>query len=298
MGHLGRTRLTGRSGRSRQSQPVEADQQGLVGHSRKPEMRMLGCPDGVRGDRQAGNLLRKGRLEPSAGFAHILVKACSIRGRQFHGHCHSHRSQHVMGSRTTAQFLSSAMDDRLQGHAVPYIEHAHSGRSAELVSGQGQKVHPQFVHPELLRDERLHGVGVDERLRSGAIPDRLGDLLNRLAGAGLVVGRHHRDHRGMGGNGLRNLGGVDESVPIHPTRVTGQPHFLRKRTELSTASCSTAEVTTPLRFPPARAAPFTARLSDSVPPPVNTISRGRHPSSAATFSRASSNAFLAARAEE
>jgi hypothetical protein len=49
---------------------------------------------------------------------------------------------------------------------------------------------------------------------------------------------------------------------------------------------------------PGRAActPRTARLSASVPPPVNTTSPGRHPTVAATASRASSTTWRAARA--
>ncbi len=63
--------------------------------------------------------------------------------------------------------------------------------------------------------------------------------------------------------------------------------------------CSKAVVTTPSPRPAswaARAAPFTARLSASVPPPVRTISDGSAPSATAICSRASSSAVLAARA--
>src|SRR5205814_10472059 len=41
--------------------------------------------------------------------------------------------------------------------------------------------------------------------------------------------------------------------------------------------------------------PFPARLSDSVPPEVNTTSRGRHPSTPATCRRAFSSPWWAAR---
>ena len=60
-----------------------------------------------------------------------------------------------------------------------------------------------------------------------------------------------------------------------------------------------AVVTTPSPLPRSRAeraAPLMARLSASVPPPVKTISAGLAPSAAATCSRASSIAVLAARA--
>ena len=60
--------------------------------------------------------------------------------------------------------------------------------------------------------------------------------------------------------------------------------------------CSTALTTTPSRPSAARAAPSTARLSASVPPPVNTTSPGSAPRADATTSRAPSSAVLAARA--
>ncbi len=79
------------------------------------------------------------------------------------------------------------------------------------------------------------------------------------------------------------------------TMTISCPRRPRNRADSRTAACSTAVVTTPpLR---ARAAPTTARLSDSVPPPVNTISSGRAaPIAAAILSRASSIAFFAMRA--
>ena len=77
--------------------------------------------------------------------------------------------------------------------------------------------------------------------------------------------------------------------------ATRQPRRPRKPAASRTASCSVAPTTTPPRPPPARAAPFTARLSDSVPPPVKTISWGRQPSRPAARSRADSSAFLARR---
>ena len=65
-----------------------------------------------------------------------------------------------------------------------------------------------------------------------------------------------------------------------------------------TALCSMAEQTTDAAGSvrqTERQRPSTARLSASVPPPVNTISRRRAPSAAATRSRASSNALRACR---
>ena len=69
----------------------------------------------------------------------------------------------------------------------------------------------------------------------------------------------------------------------------------------STAWCSTAVVSNRVRRGSAsrraQARPLSARLSASVPPEVNTTSPGRQPRAAATRSRASSTARLAARPE-
>ena len=88
------------------------------------------------------------------------------------------------------------------------------------------------------------------------------------------------------------------TTPVGPTGTTTawRPIRATKRAAASTASCSTAVTTA---CPPRvgdNAAPPMARLSDSVPPLVNTTSRGRAaPTRAATRSRASSMAFLARR---
>ena len=88
-------------------------------------------------------------------------------------------------------------------------------------------------------------------------------------------------------------------TPPGPTPIvaTRNPSASSRCAAASTPLCSIAEVTTPSRPPAARAAraaPFTARLSASVPPPVNTTSPGAQPRIAAIDSRASSSAVLAA----
>ena len=84
-----------------------------------------------------------------------------------------------------------------------------------------------------------------------------------------------------------------------PTPSTAAAPHAAARIGSSTAACSIAEHTAPMVSPDlARSAsvPRTARLSDSVPPDVNTISVGSAPSTCATRSRASSTATRASRA--
>ncbi len=85
---------------------------------------------------------------------------------------------------------------------------------------------------------------------------------------------------------------------VTPTSRRRNPSRARRSAGFSTAWCSTALTTRPSPCPAARAgraAPCTARLSDSVPPLVNTTSPGSHPRCSATTSRAASSAVLEAR---
>ena len=91
------------------------------------------------------------------------------------------------------------------------------------------------------------------------------------------------------------------TTPSAPASIgrTRKPSPSSRAHAPSTALCSIAVVTipsAPFESRAARAVPFTARLSLSVPPPVNTTSRGSHPQARATASRASSSADFAARA--
>ena len=72
---------------------------------------------------------------------------------------------------------------------------------------------------------------------------------------------------------------------------TSAPKAAAARADSRTAGCSTAEhssTASPRSRSAASATPRTARLSDSVPPEVKTISPGSRPRKAATSSRASS----------
>ena len=80
--------------------------------------------------------------------------------------------------------------------------------------------------------------------------------------------------------------------------VTSKPWRSSRAHSWRTALCSMALVMMCRpRADAAQATPLMARLSDSVPPLVNTISRGLAPSSIATVSRASSSPWRARRPE-
>ena len=89
-----------------------------------------------------------------------------------------------------------------------------------------------------------------------------------------------------------------DSVPVASTgrNSISKPRPASHSAESSTAWCSILgrRMCLPLdSF--AHAAPFTARLSASVPPPVNTTSSGAEPIASASFSRASSTPLRASR---
>ena len=87
--------------------------------------------------------------------------------------------------------------------------------------------------------------------------------------------------------------GVDDAVRVHGQLAgvhAGLPP--RRGPTRARAGCSTAEYSTtasPRSRRAASAGPSTARLADSVPPEVKTISPGSRPRKAATSSRASSS---------
>ena len=152
---------------------------------------------------------------------------------------------------------------------------------------------PDVAVGQVQEGGRLHGVGEDPG-GAGRLPDRVGDPVQRLHHAGLVVGQHDRDQCRLR---------VEQTRPARrrrPTRFRRRAssrqvtpgHRAAARHDSRTAGCSTAEHTTTAERPSRTAAPSapkTARLADSVPPEVKMISPGSRPSWAATSSRASSS---------
>ena len=113
-----------------------------------------------------------------------------------------------------------------------------------------------------------------------ALAHERGDLGERLDDAGLVVDEHHGDDRGALVERGRERVEVDATVGTGTDRRDAEALALEPVAAPRTALCSIPVVTTPSPVPRSRAiqaAPFTARLSASLPLPVNTISRGRAP---------------------
>ncbi len=73
-----------------------------------------------------------------------------------------------------------------------YDERADAVRPADLVAGEGERVDAGRGEVDRHRPDRLHGVGVH---RDAVLGGERDDLVDRLQGADLVVGPHHRDQR-------------------------------------------------------------------------------------------------------
>ena len=93
-----------------------------------------------------------------------------------------------------AALLPAAVYQRLKGDALLHIQHAGAARAAEFMTGERQHVDAHLLYVDVHMADCLHRVGVElctDRMR------QLGDLLERLNGADLVVRRHDGDQCGV-----------------------------------------------------------------------------------------------------
>ena len=161
-------------------------------------------------------------------------------------------------------------------------------RSAELVGADGDEVGAGDDRGAR-RARGTPGPRRCARRRRGARrAHQLGDLGQRLDRADLVVGQHHRDERHVGGRARRPRASRSTTPAASTATVRPPTRCDRDGARRGARRRCTAPVA-------GRAAwtPSTARLSASVPPPVNTTSPGRQPRTSATTSRASSTAWRA-----
>ena len=181
---------------------------------------------------------------------------------------------------------------RSRGRAsLAHVERAHALGSVHLVGGKAHEVHGPVLDRDRDPAHGLDGVAVED---DAALAAERADLGDRLERAHLVVRRHERDEDGVGAERAATSSAATSPTRPTATRVTSKPSRSSERQGSRTAACS-MDVVTMCRPRPhgARAAPRTARLSDSVAPDVKTISSAEAPTSAATCARASSTARCA-----
>ena len=102
-----------------------------------------------------------------------------------------------------------AIDQVLGPYALAAVQCTHALGAIELVGTHGQHIHAQLLH--------IHGDGTHSLHRIGVHPDTvlvsdLGDLLDGLDGADLVVGHHDADQCGVGTDGSLHVLGADVAL--------------------------------------------------------------------------------------
>ena len=123
--------------------------------------------------------------------AHLLVQ---MLARILHRCREADEACGVLGARDKAALLTAAVYQRLELNAVLHIQHAGAARAAEFMTGERQHVDAHLLYVDVHMADCLHRVGVElctDRMR------QLGDLLERLNGADLVVRRHDGDQCGV-----------------------------------------------------------------------------------------------------
>ena len=139
------------------------------------------------------------RLEAIAQRAPAAALRSPASPRDLRGDAEADQRRHVLGARAAAALLPPAGDRRDQAHAALDPQRAGALGPVELVTRDRQQVDAERAHVDRNLAGALHRVGVKQR--AALVRDR-GELRDRLDGADLVVGVHHRDERGVVGDRL------------------------------------------------------------------------------------------------
>ncbi len=118
------------------------------------------------------------------------------------GRCQPGDRRHVQRAAADVALLPAAVHQRRHREVASYDEGADAVGAPELVPGEAQRVDAGRGEVDGDGADRLHRVGVH---RDGVLGGDLHDLLDRLHGADLVVGPHHRDQRDRRGITLHRL---------------------------------------------------------------------------------------------
>ena len=154
------------------------------------------------------------------------------------GDAEADQRRDVLGAGAAVALLASAGHLRDQPRAATDPQRAGALRAGELVAGDGQQIDAERRDVERQLAGRLHGVGVEQRPAGVGDGGERGD---RLDGADLVVGEHHRDQRGaigdQGGQGIgRDDAGAIDAEPADLPAAAGEgPRGLQDRLVLDGA---------------------------------------------------------------
>ncbi len=165
------------------------------------------------GDDHVGHQLCQPPLEAVAGATHLDDEALPVGGGGLHGGSHPHDPGDVRCPRAETELLATAVNHRLQVDTPRDDEQPDPFGASQLVPGERDEVGAGLGDGHRVGAEGLHGIGVDQRPGHRRL-DRLGDLAHRLPGPGLVVGGHHRHHRGSVADRFQHVvGGHDPGRP-------------------------------------------------------------------------------------
>ena len=290
--HVARLRHAGRAGRAARAldaRGVEQQQQRVAlaaverqvrdaGQASRPGRR-CGCTPSTVSSTRAHEVVAQRAHRAGARTSRSAIDAVSGRGE-------TGDRRGVEGAGAHVALLAAAVQQRHGGEPAARAR-ARRRRAGRRPCGRTARASRPWRRRPASCADRLHGVGVQ---RDAVLRAQRGDLGDRLHGADLVVGPHHRDERDLlgvvvelglergerrGGPARRRGASATSAPSASPSHSTGS----------STAWCSTAVASTRVRRGSsarrARKRPLTARLSASVPPEVNTTSPARTPSAAA-----------------
>jgi hypothetical protein len=148
------------------------------------------------------------------------------------GDAEADQCRDVLGAGAAVALLASAGHLRDQPRAAAHPQRAGALRAGELVPGDGEQIYAERRDVERQLAGRLHGVRVEQRTAGVGDGGELGD---RLDGADLVVGVHHRHQRGaIGDQGVQGIrrddaGSIDAEPADIPTAAGEGPRGLQDR---------------------------------------------------------------------
>ena len=189
---------------------IQIQQNGLALQTREADVHIVG-QTGAAAAVQAGfrDVLEDAVDDVIAQLA--LVGHALIQMRRGDLQCLAHGSNagHVLGACTVAGLLTAAIDQVLGPYALTAVQCTHALGAIELVGAHGQHIHAQLLHVHRDGTHSLHRIGVHPH---AMLVGNLGDLLDGLDGADLVVGHHDADQCGVGTDGSLHVLGADVAL--------------------------------------------------------------------------------------
>ena len=141
----------------------------------------------------------------------------------------AHDAGHVVGARPPAPFLSTAAQSWCQGHPGSHRQRTDALGSTDLVTAERNQRHPGSHRCHIAPGGGLHRIGVHHGV-GRMTGHHVGNVGQRLDGAHLVVGHHHRHHGDLGavtttsgcGSGVEH--GDQRLTVHHAASINGHGH--------------------------------------------------------------------------